>query len=86
MLARQAPPVLPDPEEIDEMEEGERDRLERRLSHSGWHYLAPDLHRRGKGLPDPLSTQQVPQILKALREVTLVQSVESSNRIEVEKG
>jgi len=33
-----------------------------------------------------LYTQQVPQILKALREVALVQSVESSNRIEVEKG
>ena len=31
MLARQAPPVLPDPEELEEMEEGERDRLERLL-------------------------------------------------------
>jgi len=30
-LARQPPPVLPDPEELEEMEEGERDRLERLL-------------------------------------------------------
>jgi hypothetical protein len=30
-LARQAPPVLPDPDELEEMEEGERDRLERLL-------------------------------------------------------
>jgi len=30
-LARQAPPVLPDPEDLEEMEEGERDRLERLL-------------------------------------------------------
>jgi hypothetical protein len=33
-----------------------------------------------------LYTQQAPQVLKALRETALVQSVESSNRIEVEKG
>jgi len=30
-LARQAPPVLPDPDELEEMEEGERDRLEQLL-------------------------------------------------------
>ena len=30
-LARQAPPVIPDPEEIEEMEEGERERLEQML-------------------------------------------------------
>jgi len=30
-LARQAPPVLPDPEELEEMEEGERDRLQEPL-------------------------------------------------------
>jgi superfamily II DNA or RNA helicase len=30
-LVRQAPPMLPDPEELEEMEEGERDRLERLL-------------------------------------------------------
>ena len=34
----------------------------------------------------PLYTQQAPQVLKTLRGTALVQSLESSNRIEAEKG
>jgi hypothetical protein len=49
-LARQAPPVLPDPEELEEMEEGERDRLERPLEAITLAGSAAQVHEEGAPL------------------------------------
>ena len=50
-LARQAPPDLPDPEELEEMEEGERERLEAhaRGDHAG-RQRRPGARRRSQEL------------------------------------